>query len=59
MFCLLFIEMIHWIDIWLFLCYPISIKPKYEITNYDSISFNLPIIFWGVCVEMGGGGGGE
>ena len=40
MFCLLFIEMIDWIDIQLFLFHPISIKHKYEFTNQETISFN-------------------
>ena len=40
MFCLLFIEMIDWTDIELFLCHPIGIKHKYEVTNQETISFN-------------------
>ena len=32
--------MIDLIDIQLFLCQPISIKHKYEVTNQETISFN-------------------
>ena len=32
--------MINWIAIKFFLCEPISIKHKYEVTNQEIISFN-------------------